>query len=457
MSEPANISTDRPRRRFPVAVLQGLGTNARHHRSQLPSRQRIQSPWVVRYSAPALGLVIVVFGLSLLLVPWQQAVLGSGRVIAFAPEERRQTVDAPVAGIIEEWHVQEGDFVERGDPIATLGDNDPDYLVRTISQKDQAQHLVDASLSLVEQYVLKLQAEEAARDLAVAEVEAEVLEARSKLGALEAELDAAAFQEKRITALSQSGIESTRQREIADMNLAKARAAVEAQRQYLVGLKQKMQRTSAAGAARIASTAAQLEDARAKTANARTNLLRAESMVARQRAQTVYAPRDGRIYRLHGGPTAAQLSPGEPIVTLIPSAKSIAVELLFDGNDMPLIQTGEEVRLVFEGWPAVQFSGWPEFSGGTFHGIVQFVDPADNGEGQFRAVVVPDPDGPSWPSAEKLRQGVRAKGFVLLGRVTLGYEIWRQVNAFPPLPPVEEGEKLIPPTRKKPKIPGVLR
>ena len=64
------------------------------------------------------------------------------------------------------------------------------------------------------------------------------------------------------------------------------------------------------------------------------------------------------------------------------------------------------------------------------------VFPTDDGSGNFRVVVVPDnhfarEDG--WHDERYLRQGVRANGWVLLRRVPLGYEIWRQLNGFPPV------------------------
>jgi len=93
------------------------------------------------------------------------------------------------------------------------------------------------------------------------------------------------------------------------------------------------------------------------------------------------------------------------------------------------------VRLQFEGWPAVQFVGWPSVAVGTFPGRIILVDAADNGKGQFRVLVEPDPqagEAGAWPSARYLRQGVRANGWVLLNRVRLGYELWRQFNGFPP-------------------------
>jgi adhesin transport system membrane fusion protein len=81
----------------------------------------------------------------------------------------------------------------------------------------------------------------------------------------------------------------------------------------------------------------------------------------------------------------------------------------------------------------VQFVGWPELAVGTFAGTVAFVDSADDGNGKFRLMVVPDESEYPWPTPRFLRQGVRVKGWILLNRVTMAYELWRQLNAFPPM------------------------
>jgi hypothetical protein len=105
-----------------------------------------------------------------------------------------------------------------------------------------------------------------------------------------------------------------------------------------------------------------------------------------------------------------------------------------DGNDAPLITEGRTVRLQFEGWPALQFVGWPQAARGTFGGRVALIDAHDDGNGQFRVVVQPDPDDvDAWPDGSVLRQGVRANGWVLLEQVSVGYELWRRLNAFPPM------------------------
>ena len=146
----------------------------------------------------------------------------------------------------------------------------------------------------------------------------------------------------------------------------------------------------------------------------------------------ITAPRDGTIFRMPIYEQGQTIKEGDSIVTIIPEASQSAVELWVPGNDMPLVQVGQEVRLQFEGWPAVQFAGWPSVAVGTFSGSVTNVDATDNGKGEFRILITPnEKDENKWPSDRYLRQGVRVNGWVMLREVSLGYEIWRQLNGFP--------------------------
>jgi hypothetical protein len=137
------------------------------------------------------------------------------------------------------------------------------------------------------------------------------------------------------------------------------------------------------------------------------------------------------------------LKEGDPLCVIVPDTKDRAVQLWLSGNDTPLIEPGRQVRLQFEGWPAVQFTGWPSVAVGTFGGKVISVDSTDNGKGQFRILVRPDESdrdwpGSVWPQGRFLRQGVRANGWVILNRVPLWFEVWRRMNAFPPVISVDE-------------------
>ena len=457
MSSVAASTAPPPARRAPVVLLPPGEASLWRPLADLPALRRVRAPAPVRGIAVGLAVLFPLLAFLLLFLPWQQSALGTGRVIAFAPEDRRQTIEAPIKGVILEWHVQEGDSVRAGDPVATLGDNDPSYLTRLEGERDQAAAAARAAGAQAMRYGLKAESEAAARDLAVAEAESAVLEAQSKLLGLEAEAEAASLQRDRIATLSAEGIESVRKLELAHMKASKTAATVEAQRRYIESLVSKREKTMMAGDAKVAAAGADVEGAFAKQASANSKLLTVETKVARQEAQVVRAPRDGRVFRLHGGPEAAQVKPGDTLLTLVPESGTAAVELLLDGNDMPLVQPGESVRLLFEGWPAIQFSGWPDMAYGTFGGQVAFIDPSDDGKGQFRVVILPDPEQPAWPTPDRLRQGVRAKGFVLLGSVSLGYELWRQINGFPPLPPVDKGRKVTPPNGKKPRAPRTLQ
>lgn len=166
-------------------------------------------------------------------------------------------------------------------------------------------------------------------------------------------------------------------------------------------------------------------------ANAAAELARIEVRISRQLTQKIVSPVNGTILRVVAGQGGRFVKSGQMLALLVPETRSRAVEVWIDGNDVPLVREGAEVRLQFEGWPAVQFSGWPAVAVGTFPGVVRFIDPSDGSTGKFRVVIEPGKDV-VWPEGTYLRQGIRTLAWIQLGSVPLGYEFWRLLNGFPP-------------------------
>ena len=181
----------------------------------------------------------------------------------------------------------------------------------------------------------------------------------------------------------------------------------------------------------VESATIKYKELKAAAAGVAADVAKAEVQRARQTTQLLVAPRNGVILRIAAGDTATFVKEGDELVSFAPDISQRAVEIFVSGLDAALVQPEREVRLMFEGWPAVQFSGWPSVAIGTFPGEVQFVDPAVSANGRFRVVVVENPATP-WPSDRYLRLGGRARGWVLLNEVRLGFEVWRKLNNFPP-------------------------
>ncbi|MBY0313880.1 MAG: HlyD family efflux transporter periplasmic adaptor subunit [Bdellovibrionales bacterium] len=154
---------------------------------------------------------------------------------------------------------------------------------------------------------------------------------------------------------------------------------------------------------------------------------------SRQEQLLVTAPADGTLVRIlknaNGG--VQFVTAGEKLAILVPETSSRAVELWVRGTDMPWVVLGRRVALQFDGWPALQFSGLPGLSVGTFFGEVNLIDALDDGQGNFRVLVTPE-KGTQWPPPHFLKQGVRTLGWIMLGEVSLGFEVWRKFNGFPP-------------------------
>jgi multidrug efflux pump subunit AcrA (membrane-fusion protein) len=311
-------------------------------------------PWTKR-STKLLFYSFIFWGMFLLFAPWQQTSSGTGRVIAYSPMERQQSIDAPVDGRIKQWFVIEGSYVKQGDPIVEVIDNDPHIIDRLTEER----HAVE-----------------------------------SRLNAARISIEMAKLNLDRQKSLAEQGLSSERMYELSRLEHAR----------YLTD-----------------------------EANARAELVRIQTRLARQNSQLVRAPRNGFILRITAGEHSVLVKASEPIATLVPETESRAVELWIEGRDIPLICIGQHVRLQFEGWPAIQFSGWPIASIGTFKGVIAVIDAADNGSGKFRVLIQQDPKEPQkWPNGSILLQGIRVQGWVLMGQVKLGYELWRLFNGFPP-------------------------
>ncbi|WP_375427303.1 efflux RND transporter periplasmic adaptor subunit [uncultured Sphingomonas sp.] len=172
-------------------------------------------------------------------------------------------------------------------------------------------------------------------------------------------------------------------------------------------------------------------DSTAKLAEARAKLNRIDVQLNRQSAQMVRAPRDGRIQELNAAAGGALVSPGTVLAVVAPERVERAVELFVDGRDVALVRIDQPVRLEFEGWPAIQFSGWPSVAQGLFDGRVRGIDPTVGPSGLFRLLVEPMPGKPGWPDRRFARLGAKVRGWVQMETVSVGYELWRQLNDFP--------------------------
>jgi len=394
--------------------------------------------------ARILGVGMLAFFVVCGLLPWQQSITGTGRVIAYAPSERRQPIEAPVNGRVVRWWVREGDAVKEGDPIVEILDNDPQLVERLATERaavaQKLDNYGDRALTLEAQIQTARQARKSDIAAAEAKLRASTQKLRSieqKLEAAEAAVETAALNLGRVRALAERGLVAQRELELVQLAATKAHTEYEgAKADVAAGLgdldaaRAGLEKAEAEGDGKVQDAEAKLRSGQSDTADARASLSRLEVTIARQAGQLVRAPRAGVVLSIVAAQGGEQVKQGDPLAFLVPDTRDRAVELWVDGNDAAIVSEGREVRLQFEGWPAVQFSGWPSVAVGTFAGRVAFVD-------SFRVVIQPNAAAEPWPEPRFLRQGVRANGFVLLERVSLGFELWRRFNGFPPM--LEQG------------------
>ena len=449
-----------PHATFPAAQLDALRLAGRRHVSR-------------RFGRVLLALLLLT-PIVLAFAPWQQNLPGEGRVIEFDPVHRPMPIQARTDGLVLKWHVAEGRQVKAGDPIVDLADNDPRLLERIQEQLVAAEQKRAASEQKRDRYAERAAqaalAREAAMQLADDQIAAAVQAvevARQNLEVAAANLKLNDFLEHMFEGLTTeriaAGFELQRARQQAGVARAEHKARIAAVAAAEAGeraARSNRLRVERDEAGKVQSAQADQEAATGDIADAAVTILRLQRDLERQKQQQVLAPADGFVQNLlANGQGSGFVKQGMTLAILVPSTKQRAVELFVDGNDVTFVDVGRHVRLQFEGWPAVQWVGWPSAAIGTFGGKVEFVDRFDDGTGKYRVMVLPDerafrePEGPvvdwlrsvltfervsaadnphRWPDDAFLRQGVRAKGWIVLDRVSLGFEIWRQLNGFPP-------------------------
>jgi hypothetical protein len=144
----------------------------------------------------------------------------------------------------------------------------------------------------------------------------------------------------------------------------------------------------------------------------------------------VLAPQDGYITQAIQSGIGETIKEGEQIVSIMPYNYELAVEMYVNPMDIPLLEKGQHVQIQFDGWPAIIFSGWPGISYGTYGGEIVAIDNFVSENGKYRVLVSHDKGYPVWP--KEIRLGAGAQTLTLLKEVPVWYELWRQINGFPP-------------------------
>jgi multidrug resistance efflux pump len=398
-----------------------------------------------------LGWMIVVFFLMLFL-PWTQNIRSKGMVTALRPDQRPQTIHSIIAGRIEKWYVAEGDYVAAGDTILRISEIKDEYFDPLLLPRTQQQ--VDAKASAAESYgekvgalenqisaleqnnILKLQ--QARNNLKIAELK--VQSDSMELVQAKVNFDIGKYQLDRAEQLLKEGLISVTTLEGRRLKFQEVQAKLIGSENKFLSSKNEFITSRIDLSAidnefkdKVAKANADMYTAMSSQFDAEATVTKLENQYSNyaQRSQYRYilAPQNGYIAKAIQVGIGETIKEGAEIVNIVPADAELAVEMYVQPVDLPLIQPGNKVRFIFDGWPAIVFSGWPQLSNGTFGGVVIAIDQFAGPTNQYRVLVTQDPEEDKWP--DLLRMGSGAEGIALFNDVPVWYEIWRQLNGFP--------------------------
>ncbi|WP_068474422.1 HlyD family secretion protein [Saccharicrinis aurantiacus] len=400
-------------------------------------------------------LLIAFFGILFLsmFLPWTQNVRAKGYVTTLKPDQRPQIIHSIIGGRIESWFIQEGDYVSKGDTILFLSETkaeymDPDLLGRTEQQ-------IEAKKLAVQSYMEKINAldEQISALLSTQKLKIEQTHNYIKQAQLKIISDSIAFeaaktnyeiaerQFKRTEQLHADGLNSLTELETRKLKLQETESKKVGAENKLLSSRNELINYQV----ELSSVANQYREKLSKSESDKFSALSAmydaEAVVTKMQNQYmnysvrtglyyVTAPQDGYITKTIRSGIGETVKQGDDLVSVMPADFDLAVEMYVDPIDVPLLHVGNKVRFMFDGWPSVVFSGWPGVSFGTFGGEVVAIDNFISNGGKYRILVARDKNAIDWP--KQLRVGAGANGIALLKDVPVWYEIWRQLNGFPP-------------------------
>lgn len=396
--------------------------------------------------------VIMIGSVLAMFLPWTQNIRAKGNVTTLSPDDRPQTVQATIGGKIEKWYVTEGSTVNVGDTIVRISEvkeeyMDPNILDNTSNQIDakagsalayqeKAANLTQQLQALIQGKVVKLQQNE----IKVQQTKLKLQSDSIDLVAANTKKQIAVNQLARMESLYTEGLKSLTDLEAKRLSVQEAQAKVvslenkvNANRNELDNLKANIDAITNEYDDKIAKSKSERMSALSASydAEASKNKLQSQFNTYETRRDNYYitSPINGTLTEALQTGIGEIVKAGDGIVRIIPTEYELAVETFIEPMDMPLLRLGQKVRVQFDGWPAIVFSGWPNSSYGTFGGQVFAINNDISKNGKYRILIAEDPDDSPWP--HEVRVGGGANTLTLLNDVRVGYELWRQLNGFP--------------------------
>lgn len=390
---------------------------------------------------------------TFMLLPWTQNIRSNGSVTTLKPNQKPQSLNSVIAGQIQKWYVQEGDFVEKGDTILQISEVKSDYFDAKLIERTKDQ--VEFKKQSIEAYKDKIDTQDERlgilrdqRDLKISQLKVKLQQAELYVENNEIALNAAKVnyrtakdQLKRMDSLYRVGLKSLTDLESRTVKVQEAASyETEAKNKWLnskaelISLQLEISNIEAYYESETNKVRSDQLSTLSTQLDTETNVSKLENQysnyVFRQGLYFILAPTDGYITKTSTSGIGETIKEGQEILTLMPKNYDLAVEIFVEPIDLPLVRVGEKVRLQFDGWPAIVFSGWPNASNGTYGGVIYGIDQFISENGKYRVLVQPDPNDHAWPEA--LRFGGGSTSMILLDDVPIWYELWRKINGFPP-------------------------
>lgn len=396
-------------------------------------------------------IIFFILGLLMLFLPWTQNIDGLGSVTTIEPSQRPQQINTSIDGKIKKWHISEGDIVKAGDTLLQITEIKAYYLDTQLVERNR--EITTIKENAINSYIEKVEALKSMISILETNREVKLNQAVNKLNstklkfvndsaslvANEKAFEVATVQFDRAKEMKEKGIIALYDFENRQVKFQEAKAKLTASQNKIqeaynnIGIaKNEIDNIRNSYNEKIAKSKSDLYSSEIALLNAKNELVKQKNQLAnletRAKMYFITSPQDGFVSFTISSGIGEVVKAGQQVIKIVPLNQTLAAEMYIKPIDVPLLNKGQEVRIVFDGWPSIVFSGWPGASVGTFSGYVYSIDKNISSNGKYRVLVQQSKEHP-WPDQLQVGSGLNA--YALLNDVPIWFELWRQLNGFP--------------------------
>ncbi|WP_262692675.1 HlyD family efflux transporter periplasmic adaptor subunit [Kordiimonas aestuarii] len=273
------------------------------------------------------------------------------------PSKGLVKIQASQFGTLEALHVQEGDMVEKGQPLAAIlvsatGQDGDSFAKKALEAIVRQQSTLDTQTTLeqnqLEAEIARLTSERAKTNLNIKSLARQIELQRQITSSAESAY-------KDVQELLGKGYISKIESERRHQTWLGQQTQEQLKRQELAAAKTSLEQIDI----RLRQLPNESEQRLARLDTQRAELEARKAELEGRRAYVINSHTKGKVVAVAGTSIGRSVQAGQPLLTILPEGSSLEAELFVPSRAAGFVEEGQEVRLLYDAFPYQRFGSYP--------------------------------------------------------------------------------------------------